>query len=171
MNRSLSRAALLAAAVCVGGCAKDPTAIYVRVSGDSLVSTAVRSIVVRVYDGADTSMMPMVLQERVIPITPGRAEYTLLVEDSGRYKSVRIEVEGYLTMVGGGRDTMPGTGFVNDRATVTWVNDKVLSVSMRLRDSCRYLTRVGTQCMPTQRCIADGSCVPASQNDAAPYSY
>ncbi len=162
----------LALAIGLLACAKYPTAIYVRVTADPAVLARVNAVVVRVYDGASGGMMPVPFYtSSPTPIMRAATEQTFVVTDTGRFNSVRIEVEGYVGIAGSipGNLLMPNNGIVTDRATVTWQQDKVLSVSLRLRETCMAPTRM--PCPPTERCISATECVASTTNNAAPYLY
>lgn len=165
LRRSLAGLAL---AVGLLACAKDPTAILVRVSADPAVLPRINAVVIRVYDGASTGMAPMPFYTS--PPTPFMrtgTEQTFLVTDSGRFNSVRIEVEGYAAMPGSivGNLLMPNNGIVTDRATVTWRENTVLGVSIRLREAC---LSPRMPCPPTDRCLSATECSPSTNTNAAP---
>ncbi|MFO0651963.1 MAG: hypothetical protein U0326_37430 [Polyangiales bacterium] len=177
-----SRVAALALLCASVSCAKYPTSIFVRLSADPEVRAAIRTAVVRTYNGDDTNMMAQPISEQILPLTSMASEYTFLVTRTTTNKRVRIEVEVYTTsQPQGGRDPgailsylrslMPGMGITNDRVIVTWVEDTALQVSMQLRNACTAVGGRSMPCPPTQRCTSTGTCAEATQNNASTYNY
>lgn len=155
-----ARALLVPLAVCLAQCAKDPTGLFVTITAEPSLSTVINAAIFRTFDGATTGMTSH-LGEYAFLLTPGQA-YTLYVERTAGRNKVRVEVDGHF--LAGGRFMMipmPGSGLINDRAYVTYVEDQVLKVDLTLRSACTVARR-GMPCPPDQRCDASGQCVSAT---------
>ncbi|MFO0607226.1 MAG: hypothetical protein U0324_28950 [Polyangiales bacterium] len=169
-----ARALLLPLAACLAQCAKDPTGLFVSITVDSALADNVNFAVIRVFDASTsaTSMEPHIA-ERTFAITPGQT-YTLFVEKTGTRSRVRLELDAVRVTPGGGGGglqlPMPGMGVVNDRAVVSYAEDKVLKVPMGLYNACRSGV-LRMPCPANNRCTSNGTCTMFEVSNPAQYNW
>jgi hypothetical protein len=149
-RRSWRAAAVLSLLAVLPRCAKDPTGFYVTVN----VPTGVRFLSVSVVHPTMTMMgmgmggqVPLIIAPQP-PITVTSPTMTFIVQRSGRYPSVTIEVQGSVSEI---RPMTMVTAAAYDRATVTYVDDTLLDLTMTLRAPCQAIP---VPCPGTQRCGA-----------------
>lgn len=167
-----TRALLLPLAACLAQCAKDPTGLFVTITVDPTLRDNVNFAVFRVFDATRSpTSMEMHIAERSFAITPGQT-YTLFVEKTGTRTRVRLELDGVRVMLGMGALQLPapGMGAVNDRALVTYVDDKVLKVNLGLYEACRSGV-LRMPCSADSHCTSGGTCAPFEVRNPAQHTW
>ena len=150
-------------------CAKEPTALFVRVTADPSLQTmwqsmpnfasATASATVSVYDANRPGSAA--LDVKTIPLGNFQTETTFLVESKGAATKVRIDVAATMTLTF--RLLAPNQMFtMTNRVITPYVEDQVREVSVVFYGPCR----TQTACSASQRCNASGACEDATVQSA-----
>lgn len=149
-------------------CAREPTALFVRVSADPSLqavwqgmpnlSGTTASATVSVYDANRPGAAA--LDTKVVPLGNFQTETTFLVASGGATTKVRIDVAATMTLTFRllPSQTIPMT----NRVITTYVEDQVREVSVVFYGPCR----TQTTCTTSQRCNASGACEDATVQSA-----